>query len=174
MIFSDDKKTPTCMRSALHYNWARFQNLFLFSPTDAIQTYFGEEVGLYFAFITVYTIGRPNPTQIGSPSSKQPTHFQLLQCSRGLEFGVLFMVSLPYPWKKKRVTSKNYVIWNWSCVQSATVDVHFIQVRTVLESKYQPIRKWVLFEFLVKEKCSASVLLHVFDNNNTGKSSNMT
>jgi anoctamin-1 len=56
MIFRDDKKTPTCMRSALHYNWARFQNIFLFSPTDAIQTYFGEEVGLYFAFITVYTI----------------------------------------------------------------------------------------------------------------------
>ena len=54
------------MRSALHYNWARFQNLFLFSPTDAIQTYFGEEVGLYFAFITVYTIGRPNPTQTQS------------------------------------------------------------------------------------------------------------
>ena len=50
------------MRSALHYNWARFQNIFLFSPTDAIQTYFGEEVGLYFAFITVYTIGTPNST----------------------------------------------------------------------------------------------------------------
>ena len=50
------------MRSALHYNWSRFQNIFLFSPTDAIQTYFGEEVGLYFAFITVYTIGRPNST----------------------------------------------------------------------------------------------------------------
>ena len=28
--------------------------------------------------------------------------------------------------------------------------------------------------FSVKEKCSASVLLHVFDNNNTGNSSNMT
>ena len=51
------------MRSALHYNWARFQNIFLFSPTDAIQTYFGEEVGLYFAFITVYTIGRPTQPQ---------------------------------------------------------------------------------------------------------------
>ena len=59
-VFSDDKKTPTCMRSALHWNWARFQNTFLFSPTDAIQTYFGEEVGLYFAFITVYTIGKPD------------------------------------------------------------------------------------------------------------------
>ena len=92
------------MRSALHYNWARFQNLFLFSPTDAIQTYFGEEVGLYFAFITVYTIGRLNPAQIGSPNSKQPTHFKLLQFSRWLEFGASFMVSLPYQWKKKRVT----------------------------------------------------------------------
>ena len=29
-------------------------------------------------------------------------------------------------------------------------------------------------KFSVKEKCSASVLLHVFDNNNTGKLSNMT
>ena len=64
MNFRDDKKTPTCMRSALHWNWARFQNTFLFSPTDAIQTYFGEEVGLYFAFITVYTIGEPNPNRV--------------------------------------------------------------------------------------------------------------
>ena len=52
------------MRSALHWNWARFQNTFLFSPTDAIQTYFGEEVGLYFAFITVYTIGKLNSTRV--------------------------------------------------------------------------------------------------------------
>ena len=67
------------MRSALHYNWARFQNIFLFSPTDAIQTYFGEEVGLYFAFITVYTIGRPNSTSgihgpTSAPVGSRPTN----------------------------------------------------------------------------------------------------
>ena len=129
----------------------------------------------FILLLSLFTlsVGQTQP-KLGHPIQSNQPIFQLLQCSRGLEFGVLFMVSLPYPWKKKRVTSKNYVIWNWSCVQSATVDVHFIQVRTVLESKYQSIRKWVLFEFLVKEKCSASVLLHVFDNNNTGKSSNMT
>ena len=64
------------MRSALHYNWARFQNIFLFSPTDAIQTYFGEEVGLYFAFITVYTIGRPNSTSGIHGPSRDPQTYQ--------------------------------------------------------------------------------------------------
>ena len=65
------------MRSGLHYNWARFQNIFLFSPTDAIQTYFGEEVGLYFAFITVYTIGTPNFTV--STSTEYTSRSQTVQ-----------------------------------------------------------------------------------------------
>ena len=87
MIFRDDKKTPTCMRSALHYNWARFQNIFLFSPTDAIQTYFGEEVGLYFAFITVYTIGRPNSTSGNHRPSRNPRTYQYTSRSQTERYG---------------------------------------------------------------------------------------
>ena len=42
-------------RAMLHQYWARYTNWHKISPVDTIQSYYGEEVGLYFAFMTLYT-----------------------------------------------------------------------------------------------------------------------
>ena len=42
-------------RAILHEYWGRYTNWYKISPVDTIQSYFGEEVGLYFAFMTLYT-----------------------------------------------------------------------------------------------------------------------
>lgn len=42
-------------RAKLHEYWGRYSNWHKISPVDTIQSYYGEEVGLYFAFMTVYT-----------------------------------------------------------------------------------------------------------------------
>ena len=177
------------MRSALHYNWARFQNIFLFSPTDAIQTYFGEEVGLYFAFITVYTIGRTNPTR-GLPELRPVGSMRIDRSS-----DVVVRRSLPNPFSALAMFS---VVGIWCIVYGFLTlplekEKGYVKELCDLELVMCPKcnsgcpfysgksgARELLWtnqnsrKFLVKEKCSASVLLHVFDNNNTGKSSNMT
>ena len=42
-------------RAKLHEYWGRYTNWHKISPVDTIQSYYGEEVGLYFAFMTLYT-----------------------------------------------------------------------------------------------------------------------
>ena len=52
----DPKKSDyPSLRSYLHENWAKFNNLIKFQPLDQIRNYFGEEVALYFAFMGFYT-----------------------------------------------------------------------------------------------------------------------
>ena len=43
------------MRIALYTEWARYRNLFRIQPLDQIKNYFGEQIGLYFAFTGYYT-----------------------------------------------------------------------------------------------------------------------
>ena len=50
----DSKEKPS-LRAKLHEYWARYSNWYKISPVDTIQSYYGEEVGLYFAFMTLYT-----------------------------------------------------------------------------------------------------------------------
>ena len=50
-----DEKDTKSLRAKLHEYWARYSNWYIISPVDTIQSYYGEEVGLYFAFMTLYT-----------------------------------------------------------------------------------------------------------------------
>ena len=43
------------MRIALYQEWARYRNIFKVQPLDQIRNYFGEQIGLYFAFTGYYT-----------------------------------------------------------------------------------------------------------------------
>nr|XP_015810445.2 anoctamin-2b isoform X1 [Nothobranchius furzeri] len=42
-------------RQVLHEEWARYSAFFKYQPIDLVRKYFGEKVGLYFAWLGVYT-----------------------------------------------------------------------------------------------------------------------
>ncbi|XP_020569685.1 anoctamin-1 isoform X3 [Oryzias latipes] len=42
-------------RQVLHEEWARYSAFYKFQPIDLVRKYFGEKVGLYFAWLGVYT-----------------------------------------------------------------------------------------------------------------------
>ncbi|XP_062861317.1 anoctamin-1 [Trichomycterus rosablanca] len=51
---SDDKEHPN-NRQLLHDEWANYGVFFKYQPIDLIRKYFGEKIGLYFAWLGVYT-----------------------------------------------------------------------------------------------------------------------
>ena len=51
-----DKCTNPCNdRQRLHHDWGRFGRIFKYQPITAIKDYFGEKIGLYFAWLGFYT-----------------------------------------------------------------------------------------------------------------------
>ncbi|KAM9754822.1 anoctamin-1 [Menidia menidia] len=42
-------------RQVLHEEWANYGSMFKYQPVDLIRKYFGEQIGLYFAWLGVYT-----------------------------------------------------------------------------------------------------------------------
>ncbi|TKS91105.1 Anoctamin-1 Discovered on gastrointestinal stromal tumors protein 1 [Collichthys lucidus] len=42
-------------RQVLHEEWARYSAFFKYQPIDLVRKYFGEKIGLYFAWLGVYT-----------------------------------------------------------------------------------------------------------------------
>ncbi|KAG5274075.1 hypothetical protein AALO_G00158890 [Alosa alosa] len=50
-----DKKDERNDRQMLHEEWANYGVCFKYQPVDLIRRYFGEQIGLYFAWLGVYT-----------------------------------------------------------------------------------------------------------------------
>ncbi|KAL2092954.1 hypothetical protein ACEWY4_010266 [Coilia grayii] len=50
-----DKKDQRNDRQMLHEEWANYGVCFKYQPVDLIRHYFGEQMGLYFAWLGVYT-----------------------------------------------------------------------------------------------------------------------
>uniref|UniRef100_A0A8C4GXS1 Anoctamin n=1 Tax=Dicentrarchus labrax TaxID=13489 RepID=A0A8C4GXS1_DICLA len=46
-------KVPT--KTVLHEEWARYSAFYKYQPIDLVRKYFGEKIGLYFAWLGVYT-----------------------------------------------------------------------------------------------------------------------
>uniref|UniRef100_A0A669D5B0 Anoctamin n=1 Tax=Oreochromis niloticus TaxID=8128 RepID=A0A669D5B0_ORENI len=44
-----------CFISVLHEEWARYSAFYKYQPIDLVRKYFGEKIGLYFAWLGVYT-----------------------------------------------------------------------------------------------------------------------
>ncbi|XP_030646282.1 anoctamin-1 [Chanos chanos] len=52
---SSDNKEQRNDRQLLHEEWANYGVFFKYQPVDLIRRYFGEQIGLYFAWLGVYT-----------------------------------------------------------------------------------------------------------------------
>ncbi|XP_066540933.1 anoctamin-1 [Hoplias malabaricus] len=52
---SSDEKENRNDRQMLHEEWANYGVFFKYQPADLIRKYFGEKIGLYFAWLGVYT-----------------------------------------------------------------------------------------------------------------------
>ena len=53
------------IRAKLHDGWGTFKNWYKFQPLDAIRTYFGVEITLYFAWLGFYTYMLIIPSIVG-------------------------------------------------------------------------------------------------------------
>uniref|UniRef100_A0A8C5MJA0 Anoctamin n=1 Tax=Leptobrachium leishanense TaxID=445787 RepID=A0A8C5MJA0_9ANUR len=52
----DDNNNDTCFKfTLLHREWARYGAFYKYQPVDLIRKYFGEKIGLYFAWLGLYT-----------------------------------------------------------------------------------------------------------------------
>uniref|UniRef100_A0A671X8I5 Anoctamin n=1 Tax=Sparus aurata TaxID=8175 RepID=A0A671X8I5_SPAAU len=50
-----DVSVPTRRPLVLHEEWARYSAFYKYQPIDLVRKYFGEKIGLYFAWLGVYT-----------------------------------------------------------------------------------------------------------------------
>uniref|UniRef100_A0A673AFR2 Anoctamin n=1 Tax=Sphaeramia orbicularis TaxID=375764 RepID=A0A673AFR2_9TELE len=50
-----EKEVCSCFYSILHEEWANYGVMHKYQPVDLIRKYFGEQIGLYFAWLGVYT-----------------------------------------------------------------------------------------------------------------------
>uniref|UniRef100_A0A8C4NL56 Anoctamin n=1 Tax=Dicentrarchus labrax TaxID=13489 RepID=A0A8C4NL56_DICLA len=48
-------RIPTGRHLVLHEEWARYSAFYKYQPIDLVRKYFGEKIGLYFAWLGVYT-----------------------------------------------------------------------------------------------------------------------
>ncbi|XP_058273733.1 anoctamin-2b isoform X2 [Hemibagrus wyckioides] len=53
--FKDSKAEEKNERQLLHDEWARYGAFYKYQPIDLIRKYYGEKIGLYFAWLGVYT-----------------------------------------------------------------------------------------------------------------------
>ncbi|KAK2832346.1 hypothetical protein Q7C36_015808 [Tachysurus vachellii] len=53
--FNDSKEEEKNERQLLHNEWARYGAFYKYQPIDLIRKYYGEKIGLYFAWLGVYT-----------------------------------------------------------------------------------------------------------------------